>query len=109
MINLTRKFSILSPKILRHRIELRQDHYLSMHKLSNHAARARDLAPSKTLWSLLKSRNICRRVYIGGDHYQNVNFFCLHIDGPINGEGDGSLLQGFYNLCFKNIQTVIIS
>ena len=47
MINLTRKFSILSPKILRHRIELRQDRYLSMRKLSNRAARARDLARSK--------------------------------------------------------------
>ena len=56
MINLTRKFSILSPKTLRHRIELRQDRYLSMRKLSNRAARARDLARSKTLWSLLKER-----------------------------------------------------
>ena len=55
MINLTRKFSILSPKISRHRIELRQDRYLSMRKLSNRAARARDLARSKTPWSLLKS------------------------------------------------------
>ena len=44
MINLTRKFSILSPKILRHTIELRQDRYLSMRKLSNRAARARDVA-----------------------------------------------------------------
>ena len=40
MINLTRKFSILSPKTLRHRIELRQDRYLSMRKLSNRTARA---------------------------------------------------------------------
>ena len=53
MINLTRKLSILNPKILRHTIELRQDHYLSMRKLSNRAARARDVARSKTLWSLL--------------------------------------------------------
>ena len=55
MSNLTRKFSILSPKISRRRIELRQDRYLSMRKLSNRAARARDLARSKTLWSLLKA------------------------------------------------------
>ena len=54
MINLTRKFSILSPKISRHRIELRQDCYLSMRKLSNHVARAQDLVWSKTLLSLLK-------------------------------------------------------
>ena len=53
MINLTRKFSILSPKISRHRIELRQDRYLSMRKLSNRAAHAQDIARSKTLWSLL--------------------------------------------------------
>ena len=34
MINLTRKFSILSPKISRHKIELRQDRYLNMRKLN---------------------------------------------------------------------------
>ena len=50
MINLTRKVCILSPKISRHRIELRQDRYLSMRKLSNRVARAKDLARSKTLW-----------------------------------------------------------
>ena len=47
---LTRKFSTFSAKILRHIIELRQDRYLSMHKLSNRAVCARaDLAQSKTL------------------------------------------------------------
>ena len=53
MINLTRKFSILSLKILHHRTEFRQDRYLSICKLLNRAARARDLTRSKTLWSLL--------------------------------------------------------
>ena len=53
-----RKFSILSPKISRHRIELRQDRYFSMCKLSNRAARAQDLARSKTLWSLLKTKSV---------------------------------------------------
>ena len=54
MINFTRKFSILSPKISRQAIKLRQDRYLSMRKLSNRAVRARDIARSKTLWSLFK-------------------------------------------------------
>ena len=46
-MNLTRKFSIFSPKKLRDRIEVRQDRYLSMRKLTNRAARAQaDLARS---------------------------------------------------------------
>ena len=61
MINLIRKFSILSPKILRHRIELRQDRYLSMRKLSNRAARARDLARSKPYGASLKASSHQRR------------------------------------------------
>ena len=47
-INLTQKFSIFSLKILRHRLELLQDWYLSMRKHSNRGAHARaDLAGQK--------------------------------------------------------------
>ena len=47
-INLARKFSIFSPKRLRHRIELPQDRYLNMRKPLNHTACARaDLTRSK--------------------------------------------------------------
>ena len=46
MINLTQKFSILSPKILLHRIELCQDRYLSMRAACAQA----DIMIAKSPW-----------------------------------------------------------